>query len=148
MECRLYIAGAICSTGRKGSGFAFILLSKGGEVVEQAFSRPTTSSYRLELEALLEGLKRAQQGALVWVSSESIFINRMIGNDWLELWQSRHWYGRSNTDLLKKIYPYREYLRISRDGNEELSKKCLEMAQGHYRDYKYRFIPISHRDKD
>lgn len=150
MEHRLYIAGACSSTGRGGSGLAFILLSQGEEVVEQAFSRPTAFSYRLELEALLEGLKRTQLGATIWVSSESVFINRMIGNDWLELWQSRHWYGRANTDLLKRIYPYRDFLRIARGCDEKISEKCLEMAReqaGRYRDYKYRFISTSDRKK-
>lgn len=151
MEHRLYIAVAMSSTGRCGSGLAFILLSEDEEVVEQAFSRPAASSYRLELGALLEGLKRTQLGANIWVSSESVFINRMIGNDWLELWQSRHWYGRANTDLLKRIYPYRDNLRIARNRNEELSQKCLALAQeqaGRYRDYKYRFIPISDQSKE
>lgn len=79
-----------------------------GEVVAEAFGHdPDTTNNRMELTALIEGVKLVPEKTEVMVYSDSNLAVRTI-NEWAAGWERRNWKRKSgpveNLDLVRRAY--------------------------------------------
>lgn len=91
--------------GPGGWGAVYVV---GGEVVDEAHGfDPDTTNNRMELKALIEGLKLIPEGTEVTVYSDSNLAVRTI-NEWAAGWEKRDWKRKTgpveNVDLVRKAY--------------------------------------------
>ncbi|MFN8122904.1 MAG: ribonuclease H [Thermoleophilia bacterium] len=85
--------GACSANGRDGSrgGWAAILSDPAGtEVVLTGGEAPSTNN-RMELMAVLEGLRAAPEGSEVVLVTDSTYVANAISKGWLAGWQRRGW---------------------------------------------------------
>ncbi|MEF3191746.1 MAG: ribonuclease HI [Campylobacterales bacterium] len=66
-----------------------------------------TTNNRMELTAVIEGLKALKEGCIVSLYSDSTYVVRAI-NEWIEGWIAKEFKGVKNPDL------WREFLLASR----------------------------------
>ena len=108
----LFTDGACAGNpGPGGWGAVYVI---DGEVVDEAFgSDPDTTNNRMELTALIEGLKLVPEGTPVTVHSDSNLAVQTI-NEWASGWEQRGWQRKKagsdgskvpkNLDLVKQAY--------------------------------------------
>ena len=103
-EVTLYSDGS--SLGNPGPGGYGGILDYRGHRKEYAGGEPHTTNNRMELRAVIEGLKLLQEPCKVRVVTDSSYVARAI-NEWLEGWQKRNFKKVKNPDL------WEEYLRVA-----------------------------------
>ncbi|BBB33019.1 ribonuclease HI [Thermotomaculum hydrothermale] len=97
----IYTDGA-CSGNPGPGGFAAILLYKDREKIISGFEKETTNN-RMELKAVIEGLKAIKNKNLpVVVYTDSIYVQKGL-TEWIENWKKRGWKKVKNTDLWKEL---------------------------------------------
>lgn len=97
--------GASPNPGPGGWGAVYVV---DGEVIAEAFGHdPDTTNNRMELIALIEGVKLVPEETQVVVYSDSNLAVRTI-NEWAAGWERRGWRRKSgpveNLDLVKRAY--------------------------------------------
>ncbi|BDP44745.1 ribonuclease H (plasmid) [Deinococcus aetherius] len=98
---RLVTDGA-CS-GNPGPGGWACLLSSGTHTRELSGGEPQTTNNRMELTALLEGLRALKRPCQVHVVSDSRYIIDAFEQGWLAGWQAKGWKKVKNPDLWQAI---------------------------------------------
>ena len=88
----LYTDGA-CS-GNPGPGGWAAILRYGSAVRELSGGERETTNNRMELTAVLEGLRALKEPCAVELWSDSQYIVHAIGNGWLRDWKRRGWKRR------------------------------------------------------
>ena len=96
-DVRLVTDGA-CS-GNPGPGGWACPLSSGGRTRELSCGAHPTTNNRMELTALLEGLRALKRPCQVHVVSDSKYVIDAVGQRWLEKWQAKNWKSVKNPDL-------------------------------------------------
>jgi len=92
----LYTDGA-CSGNPGPGGYASILVYKGFEKVICGGS-PHTTNNRMELSAVIEGLKALNRKSDVLVTSDSSYVCNAVNMDWLKNWKKNN-YKRKGQDI-------------------------------------------------
>ncbi len=103
-EVTLYSDGS--SLGNPGPGGYAGILDYRGHRREYAGGEPHTTNNRMELRAVIEGLKLLKRPCSVRVVTDSSYVAKAI-NEWLEGWKRREFKKVKNPDL------WREYLEVS-----------------------------------
>jgi len=103
-EVTLYSDGS--SLGNPGPGGYAGILEYRGHRKEYAGGEPHTTNNRMELRAVIEGLKLLKEPCDVRVVTDSSYVAKAI-NEWLENWKRRDFKKVKNPDL------WREYLRVA-----------------------------------
>lgn len=85
----LFTDGA-CSGNPGPGGWCAILRSKGAEKVLSG-SEPHTTNNRMELSAVVNGLKALKRPCQVNVTSDSKYVCDAINKDWLKNWKKKNW---------------------------------------------------------
>ncbi len=85
----LYTDGA-CSGNPGVGGWAAILIANGREK-ELSGVCPNTTNNRMELQAVIEGLKALKRPCAVDVYSDSAYLVNAFKQDWLSNWQKNGW---------------------------------------------------------
>lgn len=98
---RLVTDGA-CS-GNPGPGGWACILSMSGHTRELSGGDPETTNNRMELTALLEGLKALKRPCQVHVVSDSKYVIDAFEQGWLANWQVKGWKKVKNPDLWQAI---------------------------------------------
>ena len=96
----LYTDGA-CSGNPGPGGWAYILEHPGsGKVVEQAGGEAATTNNRMELTAVIEGLKALDRPCRVELYSDSQYVcNGLM--QWMDQWKAKGWRrGKRNEPVL------------------------------------------------
>ncbi|MBQ3276952.1 MAG: ribonuclease HI [Oscillospiraceae bacterium] len=88
----LYTDGA-CS-GNPGPGGWSAILRYGSAVRELSGGEAETTNNRMELTAVLEGLKALKEPCAVELFSDSQYIVNALNNGWLRDWKRRGWKRR------------------------------------------------------
>jgi ribonuclease HI len=88
-------------------GWAAILVYEGTEREFSGSEKETTSS-RMELRAVIEGLRRLKEPCRVSVECDSEYVVRAFNDNWIEGWQRRGWRKANgkqvlNQDLWKEL---------------------------------------------
>ncbi len=94
------------SLGNPGpGGYCAILRYKDKERIVKG-GEPHTTNNRMELRAVIEGLKALKEPCIVDIYSDSSYVVRAI-NEWLSNWQKKNFKNVKNPDL------WREFLEVA-----------------------------------
>lgn len=123
----LYTDGA-CSGNPGVGGWAFVLMYKSSQKQVSGGEKLTTNN-RMELTAVIEGLKLLKEKCEVEIYSDSAYIVNAINKDWLVQWQLRGWKTSTKEAVL----------------NQDLWENLLELISNH----KTTFIKVKgHADNE
>ncbi len=93
----IYTDGACL--GNPGPGGYAAILSWGELEKEIAQGNPQTTNNRMELMAVLEGLKALKYPCRVRIHTDSQYIARAINEKWLDKWQRNGWKTSQKEDV-------------------------------------------------
>jgi len=95
------------SLGNPGPGGYGGILRYGAHEKEYGGRDPHTTNNRMELQAVIEGLKLLKEPCEVEIVSDSSYVVKGI-NEWLEGWQKRNFKKVKNPEL------WQEYLEVAK----------------------------------
>ena len=104
-EVKLYCDGS--SLGNPGPGGYGGILEYQGYTKEYSGAEAHTTNNRMELKAVIEGLKMLKEPCSVEIITDSQYVSKAI-NEWLDGWIKRDFKKVKNPDLWK------EYIDISK----------------------------------
>ncbi len=111
-QCRviMYTDGSCLDNGKNGTGGYCALLQTPNKKLEKIVSGSelNTTNNRMEMTAIIEGLKAIKKPSHVIVYSDSNITVRAI-NKWLKGWKRKNFRKIANVDL------WREYLKVSQE---------------------------------
>jgi len=95
------------SLGNPGPGGYGVILRYGNREKELTGGEPMTTNNRMELMAVIEGLKALKEPCDVTIYSDSSYVVNAI-NEWLDGWVKRHFKKVKNPDL------WQEYIEVAK----------------------------------
>lgn len=109
---KLYTDGA-CSGNPGPGGWGAILVFQGRE--KELFGAvPNTTNQRMELQAVIEGLKALKvKGWGVEVYSDSAYLVNAFNQDWLGKWQANGWKNSKKEDVANRDL-WQELINLAR----------------------------------
>lgn len=137
----IYTDGA-CSGNPGNGGYCAILIYKGVEKIVSGGNNNTTNN-RMELLAVIEGLKALKEPCAVRLYSDSQYVISAINQKWIESWQKNGWKNASkdavkNVDLwqdllsLMKIHKI-EFIKVKGHSDNEYNNRCDKIAREIYK---------------
>jgi ribonuclease HI len=90
-----------CLGNPGAGGWAAILVWEGHEREFSGGEKQTTSS-RMELRAVIEGLRRLREPCRVSVECDSQYVVNAFNQKWLEAWQERGWRKTNRQPVLNQ----------------------------------------------
>lgn len=99
-EVILYTDGA-CSVNPGIGGWAYILEFNGKQKKCAGAERETTNN-RMELMAVIEGLKALKEPCKVQLFSDSAYVINAFKNDWITSWQLNNWRNSQKNPVLNR----------------------------------------------
>lgn len=134
----LYTDGA-CSGNPGLGGYAGVLIY-GEAKREYSGSEKRTTNNRMEVLAVIEGLKRLKYPCKVEVYSDSAYTVNAFLNGWIYAWKKNGWKkadGKAvqNVDLWEELYALTkvhevEFHKVAGHADNELNNRCDELARG------------------
>lgn len=135
-EVILYTDGA-CSGNPGPGGWGALLLWKGKER-EMTGGAPDTTNNRMEMMAVIEGLKALKKPCYVKIHSDSALIVNTFKKGWIKSWQQRGWKKSNkkpveNRDLwekmLKAMKPHTiEWIKVKGHADNQLNNRVDRLA--------------------
>lgn len=132
-EIVLYTDGA-CS-GNPGAGGWGAILMYGERRLEISGGCELTTNNKMELTAVIEGLKRLKEPCSVDVYSDSAYVVNAFLQDWISGWNKRGWDKVKNPELwreliaLTNIHKVR-FHKVKGHSDNEFNNRCDELARG------------------
>ncbi len=137
-EVVLYTDGA-CSGNPGPGGWGVILVYKGKEKVMSGGMKETTNN-RMEILAVIEGLKCLKEPCKVEIYSDSAYVVNTFLQGWLENWIKNDWKTSSNkqvqnVDLWKELIALLNkhevhWNKVKGHADNELNNRCDALARG------------------
>ena len=134
----LYTDGA-CSGNPGPGGWGAILVYKGKEKVMSGGMKETTNN-RMEILAVIEGLKCLKEPCKVEIYSDSAYVVNTFLQGWLENWIKNDWKTSSNkqvqnVDLWKELIALLNkhevhWNKVKGHADNELNNRCDALARG------------------
>lgn len=134
----LYTDGA-CSGNPGLGGYAGILLY-GDHKLEYSGSEVQTTNNRMEVMAVIVGLKRLKFPCKVEVYSDSAYTVNAFNEGWIYGWKKSGWKkadGKAvqNVDLWEELYALTKthevtFYKVAGHADNELNNRCDELARG------------------
>ena len=134
----LYTDGA-CSGNPGLGGYGGILLYKGVEKEYSNFEETTTNN-RMEIRAVIEGLKLLKYPCMVDVYSDSAYTVNAYLNGWVYAWKKNGWKKTDgkpvlNVDLWEELYALTSlhevtFHKVAGHADNELNNRCDKLATG------------------
>ncbi len=135
-EVILYTDGA-CSGNPGPGGWGALLMWKGKER-EMTGGAPDTTNNRMEMMAVIEGLKALKKPCHVKIHSDSALIVNTFKKGWIKSWQQRGWKKSNkkpveNRDLwekmLKAMEPHTiEWIKVKGHADNQLNNRVDRLA--------------------
>ena len=119
----LYTDGA-CSGNPGVGGWGFVLQYKGHEK-QQSGAQADTTNNRMELVAVIEGLKCLKEACEVEIYSDSSYVVNAFLNGWIYDWAKNGW-QRSDNKPVQNTDLWQELLRLT-----HLHKVRFVKVKGH-----------------
>lgn len=133
----LYTDGA-CSGNPGIGGYAGILMYGEAKREYSAAEKQTTNN-RMEVMAVIEGLKRLKYPCKVDVYSDSAYTVNAFLNGWIYAWKKSGWKkadGKAvlNVDLWEELYALTQthevvFHKVAGHADNELNNRCDELAR-------------------
>ena len=127
---QLFTDGA-CSGNPGPGGWAFILrCNKTEKELERSAGEPMTTNNKMELQAVIEGLKALKEPCHVTLFADSNYVLQGI-NSWMAGWKSRGWKRKQKSRLVpvKNVEQWKELDRLMQ--THELSVEHVKGHAGH-----------------
>lgn len=135
-EVILYTDGA-CS-GNPGPGGWGALLIWNGTEKELSGGEPNTTNNRMEMKAIIEGLRALKEACHVKIHSDSALIINSFNQNWIQNWQKRGW-RKSNKkpvenqdlwkEMLKVMKPHKvDWIKVKGHSTNELNNRVDRIA--------------------
>ena len=142
-EVTLYTDGA-CSGNPGAGGYGAILEYKGVERVVSGGEKETTNN-KMELKAVIEGLKALKEPCIVKVYTDSAYIEMAFNDNRLEFWQNNNWKTASKSQvknvelwqellLLTKKHKV-EFIKVKGHSDNEKNNRCDKIAREECKKY-------------
>ena len=134
----LYTDGA-CS-GNPGLGGYGGILIYGNVQREYSGSEMETTNNRMEVTAVIEGLKKLKYPCIVEVYSDSAYTVNAYLNGWIYAWKKNGWKKADgkpvqNVDLWETLYQLTQehevtFYKVAGHADNELNNRCDKLATG------------------
>lgn len=135
-EVDLYTDGS-CSCNPGPGGWGCILLYKD---ISKEFSGgcPKTTNNRMEITAVIEGLKQLKEPCAVNVYTDSAYVCNAFEKNWIRNWQRNGWKTAANKDvenidlwkmLIEQLQIHRvSFHKVKGHADNELNNRCDKLA--------------------
>ena len=133
----LYTDGA-CSGNPGLGGYAGILMYKDAKKEYYGSEKQTTNN-RMEVRAVIEGLKFLKYPCIVDVYSDSAYTVNAFENGWIYGWAKKNWKKADNkpvlnVDLWEELYSLTKthevtFHKVAGHADDELNNRCDELAR-------------------
>lgn len=133
----LYTDGA-CSGNPGPGGYGGILIY-GEYKTEYNGGEAQTTNNRMELQAVIEGLRRLKYSCIVDIYSDSAYTVNAFTNGWIYAWRKNGWKkadGKTvlNTDLWEELYSLVQnhevtFHKVAGHADNALNNRCDELAR-------------------
>ena len=134
----LYTDGA-CSGNPGVGGWGAIMIYNGHEKEISGYNKDTTNN-RMEIFAVIQGLKQLNQPCEVTVYSDSAYVCNAFLENWIEDWQIHNWRTKSkdkvkNDDLWKLLLMQMEghivtFVKVKGHADNVYNNRCDKLATG------------------
>ena len=134
----IYTDGA-CSGNPGAGGWGSILIYKGIEKIASG-GHPSTTNNRMELTAIIEGLKCLKEPCEVNLFSDSQYAVDAVQKGWLSYWVSHGWRTKGkddvkNVDLWEELltlldYHHVTFIKVKGHSDNVNNNRCDEIARG------------------
>ncbi len=135
-EVTIYTDGA-CSGNPGPGGWAAILMAGGAKKELSGGERDTTNN-RMELMAVIEGLKALKRPCKVDIYSDSAYVVNAFEQDWIGKWMKNGWKNSAkaevaNSDLWKDLIGLTTmhnvtFHKVKGHADNEFNNRCDELA--------------------
>lgn len=136
-EVMIYTDGA-CS-GNPGPGGWGAILFYGVHKKEISGGEKATTNNRMEIQAVIEGLKLLKEPCRVQVYSDSAYVVNCFQKGWIHGWLRNGWKNSKkepveNQDLWKQLWELMklhtvEYIKVKGHSDNEFNNRCDELAR-------------------
>ena len=132
----LYTDGACSGNPGKG-GYGGILMYNGREKEYSGFEAETTNN-RMELRAVIEGLKMLKESVELHIYSDSAYVVNAFLEGWIDNWQKNNW-RTANKKEVQNIDLWKEMLveldkhavvwhKVKGHADNEYNNRCDSLA--------------------
>jgi len=135
-EVSIYTDGA-CSGNPGPGGWAAILMAGGAKKEMSGGERDTTNN-RMELMAVIEGLKALKRPCKVDIYSDSAYVVNAFEQNWIGKWVKNGWKNSAkaevaNSDLWKELINLTSihnvtFHKVKGHADNEFNNRCDELA--------------------
>lgn len=135
-EVTIYTDGA-CSGNPGPGGWAAILMAGGAKKEMSGGERDTTNN-RMELMAVIEGLKALKRPCKVDIYSDSAYVVNAFEQNWIGKWVKNGWKNSAkaevaNSDLWKELIDLTAmhdvtFHKVKGHADNEFNNRCDELA--------------------
>ena len=136
-KVEIYTDGA-CSGNPGAGGWAAILIYKGIEKIASG-GEPSTTNNRMELTAIIEGLKCLKEACEVIIYSDSQYAVDAIEKGWLNYWITHNWRTKGKDDvknidlwesLIEQMNKHRvSFVKVKGHSDNEYNNMCDKVAR-------------------
>ena len=137
-EVTIYTDGA-CSGNPGPGGWASILMA-GGAKKELSGGEANTTNNRMELMAVIQGLRALKRPCKVDIYSDSAYVVNAFEQNWLEKWTRNGWKNSAkaevaNSDLWKELLSLTTmhnvtFHKVKGHADNEYNNRCDKLATG------------------
>ena len=137
-KVEIYTDGA-CSGNPGVGGWGVVMLYKGHKK-EASGAEQSTTNNRMELTAIIQGLKMLKAPCIVTVYSDSAYSVEPFLKGWINGWIMKGWRTSSkdevkNVDLWKELLSLMQihevsYVKVKGHADNELNNRCDALARG------------------
>lgn len=148
----LYTDGA-CSGNPGVGGFAGILIYNNVQK-EYCGGEELTTNNRMEVRAVIEGLKMLKYPCVVDVYSDSAYTVNAFLEGWLESWRKNGWRKTDNkavlnVDLWEELYNLTKihevrFHKVAGHADNPLNNRCDELARGYIEQIRKEFVKVEY----
>ena len=136
-QVELYTDGA-CSGNPGAGGYGAILIYKGIEKELSGGENPTTNN-RMEIFAVIAGLRMLKEACAVTVYSDSAYTVNAFAEGWIFGWMKNGWKKSDgkpvlNADLWKELYSLTQkhkvsFVKVKGHADNEFNNRCDALAR-------------------
>lgn len=137
-EVILYTDGACSGNPGKG-GWGAVLIYKSVQKEFSGYEENTTNN-RMELTAIVEGLKKLKEPCIVTVYTDSAYVSNAFIEGWIDNWQKNGWRNANKKQVLNqeiwkellnlcKIHKI-SFVKVKGHSDNELNNLCDKLATG------------------